>query len=111
MNGPLIAVTVGLLLANAFFVGAEFAVISARRSSIEPLATPLPRAARPVLIAISRRFAARRASAGMGHDLRRGKGRHHPIDEKPQRAFLHRHIQPHRRVVDERVNAKRLILT
>ena len=27
-----------LLLANAFFVGAEFAVISARRSQIEPLA-------------------------------------------------------------------------
>ncbi|HSP52859.1 MAG TPA: CNNM domain-containing protein, partial [Cryobacterium sp.] len=27
-----------LLAANAFFVGAEFAVISARRSQIEPLA-------------------------------------------------------------------------
>jgi CBS domain containing-hemolysin-like protein len=27
-----------LLIANAFFVGAEFAVISARRSQIEPLA-------------------------------------------------------------------------
>ena len=27
-----------LLIANAFFVGAEFAVISARRSQVEPLA-------------------------------------------------------------------------
>lgn len=34
----LLALTVGLLLANAFFVGAEFALISARRSSIEPKA-------------------------------------------------------------------------
>ena len=30
--------TLVLLLLNAFFVGAEFALISARRSSIEPLA-------------------------------------------------------------------------
>lgn len=34
----LLALTVGLLLANAFFVGAEFALISARRSMIEPQA-------------------------------------------------------------------------
>ena len=33
-----IAWLVVLLLGNAFFVGAEFAVISARRSQIEPLA-------------------------------------------------------------------------
>ncbi len=31
-------VTVGLLLANAFFVGAEFAAMAARRSQLEPLA-------------------------------------------------------------------------
>ena len=31
-------ITVGLLLANAFFVGAEFAAMAARRSQLEPLA-------------------------------------------------------------------------
>ena len=31
-------VGLALLLGNAFFVGAEFAIISARRSQIEPLA-------------------------------------------------------------------------
>lgn len=34
-----LALTVLLLLLNAFFVGAEFAVISARRSQVEPLAS------------------------------------------------------------------------
>ena len=38
MSLGIIAVTAVLLLLNAFFVGAEFAVISARRSQIEPLA-------------------------------------------------------------------------
>ncbi|MDI6942573.1 hemolysin family protein [Microbacterium barkeri] len=41
-----------LLLANAFFVGAEFAVISARRSQIEPLAEKGSRAARTALFAM-----------------------------------------------------------
>ncbi|GAB2521426.1 hemolysin family protein [Microbacterium petrolearium] len=41
-----------LLLANAFFVGAEFAVISARRSQIEPLAEKGNRAARTALYAM-----------------------------------------------------------
>src|SRR5690625_2013619 len=41
-----------LLLANAFFVGAEFAVLSARRSQIEPLAEQGSRAARTVLWAM-----------------------------------------------------------
>jgi len=50
MNGLLIAV--GLLLLNAFFVGAEFAVISARRSQIEPLAEAGSRAARTALRAM-----------------------------------------------------------
>ncbi|MDQ3608282.1 MAG: CNNM domain-containing protein, partial [Actinomycetota bacterium] len=36
--GPAIALSVLLLGLNAFFVGAEFALISARRSAIEPLA-------------------------------------------------------------------------
>ena len=36
--GLAIALAVALLVGNAFFVAAEFAVISARRSSIEPLA-------------------------------------------------------------------------
>jgi len=41
-----------LLLANAFFVGAEFAVISARRSQIEPLAEKGNRAAKTALYAM-----------------------------------------------------------
>lgn len=41
-----------LLLANAFFVGAEFAVISARRSQIEPRAAAGSRAAKTTLWAM-----------------------------------------------------------
>ena len=41
-----------LLLINAFFVGAEFAVISARRSQIEPLAEAGSRAAKTALWAM-----------------------------------------------------------
>jgi CBS domain containing-hemolysin-like protein len=41
-----------LLLANAFFVGAEFAVISARRSQIEPLAEQGSKAAKTTLWAM-----------------------------------------------------------
>ncbi|MDR2294888.1 MAG: hemolysin family protein [Microbacterium sp.] len=41
-----------LLLGNAFFVGAEFAVVSARRSQIEPLAERGSRAARTALFAM-----------------------------------------------------------
>lgn len=43
---------IGLLLANAFFVGAEFAVISARRSSIELRAHEGSRSAQTVLWAM-----------------------------------------------------------
>ncbi|MFP5336181.1 MAG: hemolysin family protein [Actinomycetes bacterium] len=43
---------VALLLGNAFFVGAEFAVISARRSQIEPRAEAGSRAARTTLWAM-----------------------------------------------------------
>ncbi|MFI7589817.1 hemolysin family protein [Spongisporangium articulatum] len=52
LNGILI--TVGLLLLNAFFVGAEFAVISARRSQVEPLAEAGSMRARTVLSAMER---------------------------------------------------------
>lgn len=45
-------VTAGLLLLNAFFVGAEFAVISARRSQVEPLAEEGRRGARTALWAM-----------------------------------------------------------
>lgn len=39
MNTPFaLATTVVLLAGNAFFVGAEFAVTSSRRSQLEPLA-------------------------------------------------------------------------
>ncbi len=41
-----------LLAANAFFVGAEFAVVSARRSQIEPLAEKGSRSARTALYAM-----------------------------------------------------------
>lgn len=53
MNSPT-ALVLGVLLlaANAFFVGAEFAIISARRSSIEPLAEAGDRRARTVLWAM-----------------------------------------------------------
>jgi len=52
MSLGMILAVVGLLLANAFFVGAEFAVISARRSSIEPRAAAGSRSARTVLWAM-----------------------------------------------------------
>lgn len=52
MSAGLIAAVIALLLTNAFFVGAEFAIISARRSSIEPRALEGSRAARTVLWAM-----------------------------------------------------------
>jgi len=52
MTVLLLLVTVLLLLGNAFFVGAEFAVLSVRRSQIEPLAEESKRA-RTVLEGLS----------------------------------------------------------
>lgn len=53
MSLPLaLALTAGLLAANAFFVGAEFALISARRSQIEPRAQQGSRLARTTLRAM-----------------------------------------------------------
>ncbi|MFP5345979.1 MAG: hemolysin family protein [Actinomycetes bacterium] len=53
MNGGLaLLVALLLLLGNAFFVGAEFAVISARRSQVEPKAAAGGRAARTTLWAM-----------------------------------------------------------
>jgi len=52
MNVGLVLGVAGLLLANAFFVGAEFAIITARRSSIEPIAQSGSRAAHTVLWAM-----------------------------------------------------------
>ncbi len=51
-TGPALAFGALLLLGNAFFVGAEFAVISARRSQIEPKAQQGSRAARTTLWAM-----------------------------------------------------------
>ncbi|MER5638778.1 hemolysin family protein [Kitasatospora sp. NPDC002227] len=48
-----LAASLLLLLGNAFFVGAEFAVISVRRSQIEPLAEAGNRRARTVLHALA----------------------------------------------------------
>ena len=50
--GVALLVTTGLLAANAFFVGAEFAVISARRSQIEPKAERGSRPAKTALYAM-----------------------------------------------------------
>ncbi|MBM9459123.1 HlyC/CorC family transporter [Nocardioides sp. zg-536] len=52
LGGVLLAVF--LLAANAFFVGAEFALISARRSQIEPLAQAGSRMAKITLAAMER---------------------------------------------------------
>lgn len=52
MNVGLVLGVVGLLLANAFFVGAEFAIMSTRRSSIDPIAQSGSRAAHTVLWAM-----------------------------------------------------------
>lgn len=52
MSPWMVAAVAGLLLANAFFVGAEFAIISARRSSIEPKAEAGSRSAATVLWAM-----------------------------------------------------------
>ena len=49
---PGIAWLVVLLIGNAFFVGAEFAVVSARRSQVEPRAAEGSRAARTTLWAM-----------------------------------------------------------
>ncbi|HVN12246.1 MAG TPA: hemolysin family protein [Kineosporiaceae bacterium] len=52
MNAGALSLALGLLLLNAFFVGAEFAVVSARRSQIEPLAAEGRRGARTTLWAL-----------------------------------------------------------
>lgn len=51
-NSLAIFIGVVLLVVNAFFVGAEFAVLSARRSSIEPLAAAGNKKAKTVLWAM-----------------------------------------------------------
>ena len=50
--GPRLLVAVLLLLGNAFFVGAEFALVSARRTQIEPRAEAGSRVARTTLRAM-----------------------------------------------------------
>jgi CBS domain containing-hemolysin-like protein len=52
--GPALVIAVFLLLGNAFFVGAEFALISARRTQIEPRAAAGSRLARTTLRAMER---------------------------------------------------------
>ena len=51
-SGTALLLAIVLLAANAFFVGAEFSIISARRSSIEPLAAAGDLRARTVLWAM-----------------------------------------------------------
>jgi len=51
-SGTALLVTVLLLLGNAFFVGAEFAIMSVRRSQVEPLAEQGSRSAKTVLWAL-----------------------------------------------------------
>jgi CBS domain containing-hemolysin-like protein len=50
--GPALVIAVFLLIGNAFFVGAEFALISARRTQIEPRAAAGSRLARTTLRAM-----------------------------------------------------------
>ncbi|MFA9400874.1 MAG: hemolysin family protein [Acidobacteriota bacterium] len=50
--GPALLISLFLLAANAFFVGAEFALVSARRSEIEPRAEEGGRIARTTLAAM-----------------------------------------------------------
>jgi CBS domain containing-hemolysin-like protein len=52
VSGAALAVTVLLLLLNAFFVGAEFAAMAARRSQLEPLAAAGSRRAQTCLDAL-----------------------------------------------------------
>ena len=61
LTGVLIAI--GLLAFNAFFVGAEFALISARRSQIEPRAQAGSRVARTNATAYSRMRSSTRTAA------------------------------------------------
>jgi CBS domain containing-hemolysin-like protein len=51
-TGPALFLSVVLLIGNAFFVGAEFALVAARRSSIEPRAAAGSRAAAATLRAM-----------------------------------------------------------
>jgi len=51
-SGTALLVSAVLLLGNAFFVGAEFAVMSVRRSQVEPLAAAGNRRARTVMYAL-----------------------------------------------------------
>jgi CBS domain containing-hemolysin-like protein len=51
-TGGAFAAAVLLLLGNAYFVGAEFAIMAARRSQVEPLATAGSRRARSTLFAM-----------------------------------------------------------
>ncbi|KGM14182.1 hemolysin family protein [Cellulomonas bogoriensis] len=51
---PAILIGVALLMGNAFFVGAEFALVSARRTQIEPRAAEGSKAARMTLRAMER---------------------------------------------------------
>ncbi len=50
--GTALVITFGLLAINAFFVGAEFAVMGARRSRVEPLAEAGHKAAKTTLYAL-----------------------------------------------------------
>jgi CBS domain containing-hemolysin-like protein len=52
MTAWLLLATVGLLLANAFYVAVEFALVASRRSSLEPMAQAGDRRARRALMAV-----------------------------------------------------------
>jgi CBS domain containing-hemolysin-like protein len=52
--GPALALSVLLLLGNAFFVGAEFSAMAVRRSALEPLADAGSRRAATSLLALER---------------------------------------------------------
>jgi len=52
VTGTFLALGVALLLANAFFVAVEFALVASRRSALEPMAEAGDRSARRSLVAV-----------------------------------------------------------
>ena len=66
MSAGAVWVTILLLLLNAFFVGAEFAAMAARRSTLEPLAANGSRRAQVCLDALEQ-MGSLLACAQLGH--------------------------------------------
>ena len=96
MSGDLLGVVLAavLLALNAFFVGAEFSLLSARRSQVEPLAQAGSRAARTTLKAMENVEMAFAALVGTAKALlyafalKRGVGRRSGSPERVWRGAI-----------------------